>query len=88
MTHDEQNNSSDTGSKVPIYKCAFCHGKIVACNCEKGFKNAIETSTIEQVVKEIEYFHISGCMAGTKCDRGLCTCDDIAGLIKLMKELP
>lgn len=87
MTHDERNNSSDTGSKVPSYRCAFCQGKIVSCNCERGFKSAVEKSTIERVVKEIEYYHIAGCMTGTKCDRGLCSCDDIAGLVKLMKEL-
>lgn len=33
----------------PTYKCAFCQGKIVSCNCEKGFKSAIETSLREQL---------------------------------------
>lgn len=52
MTHDEpQNNSSDTGTILPTYKCAFCQGKIVTCNCEKGFKNAVETSLREQLQK-------------------------------------
>ena len=86
MTNDEQNNSSDTGTKVPTYRCAYCHGKIVTCNCEKGFKSAVENATIEEIIKDIERFHMAGCMAGTKCDRGLCTCDDIAGLIRVMRN--
>lgn len=48
------NNSSDTGTRVPTYKCAFCQGKIVSCNCENGFKNAVEASLREQIAHEIE----------------------------------
>lgn len=40
---------------------------------------------LDKVIKEIEQYHIAGCMAGTNCDRGWCNCDDIAGLIKEMK---
>lgn len=47
------NNNSDTGTRVPTYKCAFCQGKIVTCNCEKGFKNAVETSLLDNIVEKL-----------------------------------
>ena len=71
--------------RATTYRCAFCQGKIVSCNCEKGFKSAVEASTLNRILKEVEQYHLAGCMAGTKCDRGLCTCNDIAGIIKELK---
>ena len=48
MTHDELN----------VYRCAFCQGKIVSCNCESGFKNAIETSLRKEIVNNLRRHYL------------------------------
>ena len=39
--------------EAPTYRCAFCQGKIVSCNCERGFKNAVETSVREDIAQKL-----------------------------------
>jgi hypothetical protein len=71
-----------TEYEPPTYNCAFCHGKIVTCNCERGFKTAVENSTIKEVIKHIEFWHIAGTFEGGACDRGYCECPKIIDSIK------
>ena len=42
----------------------------------------IEQEMIAKITKEIEYWHMAGCMMGNKCDRGLCSCSELIGHIR------